>query len=326
MNKVSDACVHIALAADHRYACGLKATFISMVNACRSPKMLEFHIFDVGLTKADREELDLLGKRFGYLSPIDYIVPDMTRIEDKFEVFHNSYVPMLRLMFPEILPQLDWVLWADVDTLWFRDPKDLWDLRDERVSLLWAQDIPSTRKWAKKIAKWRPNRNEDEYACSGVALMNLKKMRNDKFVQKCMDFVEKWGVPLFPDQDIMNEVCYGDSIFVDRAWDCMYPIDDIQHGLVLHFNCIGQLFDKGRFERFFPLFEIWFRYYAEVVEGKGKTQVAVWWKRALYNLIAVLYPFRKLIAAITGKIHPWVSDFIQRLIFFSWLRRKRLWA
>lgn len=325
MGEANDDTVHIALAANHRYACGLKATFASMVNAAGTKSALRFHVFDDGLTTEDKAELVELGIRFGYREVIDFIVPDMRAIRERFSAFHGSHIPMLRLFFPDMLPDLDWVLWADVDTLWFRDPAELWGLRDNSVSLLWSRDIPSTRKWAKRIAKWRPDREESHYACSGVVLMNLERMRRLGFVGKCIGFVEKWGTPMFPDQDIMNEICYDDCKFVDESWDCLYPVENIESGLVLHFNCIGNLFDRGVFRGLFPLFEIWFKYYNEVVEGKSVAIVAAWWKRGLWNLTALFYPFRKVIAFITDRIHPWVSDFIQRFIFFSWLRRKALW-
>ena len=325
VGDTNDDIVHVALAANHRYVCGLKATFASMVNATRDKSALCFHIFDDGLTVDDRAELVELGHRFGYYETVNFIVPDMDAIKEKFSAFHGSHIPMLRLFFPEILSDLDWVLWADVDTLWFRDPKALWNLRDPSVSLLWARDIPSTRKWAKRIAKWRPDRDESRYACSGVVLMNLARMRKTGFVKQCYDFVAQWGTPLFPDQDIMNEICYDDCRFVDESWDCLYPMDNVESGLVLHFNCIGHLFDEGRYRGLFPLFEIWFRYYSEVVEGNDKTTVASWWKRGLWNLVAVFYPLHKLIAVVTDRVHPWVSDFIQRFMFFSWLRRKNLW-
>jgi len=325
MGDANDNTVHVALAANHRYARGLFATFASMVDAASEKRRLRFHVFDIGLAPEDRDALAALGRRLGYGGTIDFRVPDMEPLERDFDSFHGSHIPVLRLFFPELLPELDWVLWSDVDVLWFRDPAKLWAERDGEVSLLWSRDIPSTRKWAKKTARWRPDMDESRYACSGVVLMNLERMRRLGFVEKCIGFVRKWGTPMFADQGVLNEICYDDSRFVDDAWDCLYPVDDVKSGLVVHFNCIGYLFDGGRFRGIFPLFEIWFRYYEDVVEGKGGSVVAAWWKRCLWNLAALLYPFRKPIAFATDRIHPWVSDFIQRFIFFSWLRRKKLW-
>ena len=317
--------VHIALAANHRYTAGLNATFVSMINASSDSNRLRFHVFDDGLTDDDRSRLIELGRRFGYDRHIDFRTMDMGVIKTRFKEFHGSHIPVLRLFFPDLLSELSWVLWADVDTLWFRDPILLWEERDESVSLLWARDIPSTRRVATKNARWRPDRDEFRYACSGVVLMNLTRMRASDFVSKCMDFVDSWGTPMFPDQDILNEICYDDSKFVDERWDCMYPTSNVEDGVVLHFNCIGHLFEEGVCKGFSPLFEIWFRYYRQVVEGISGAQICPLWKRACYNLIALLHPVQKVFAYCLDPIHPWISDFVQRMIFFSWVRRKRLW-
>ena len=322
---MKDNFVHIALAANHRYVKGLNATFVSMINAASDKHRLKFHIFDDGLTEADRAFLVELGERFGYNESVDFKLPDMQSLKTRFREFHGSHSPVLRLFFPDLLSELSWVLWADVDTLWFRDPISLWEERDESVSLLWSRDIPSTRRVATKNARWRPNRDEFRYACSGVVLMNLTRMRASNFVPKCMDFVDNWGTPMFPDQDILNEICYDDSKFVDERWDCMYPTPNVEDGVVLHFNCIGHLFEEGVCKGFSPLFEIWFRYYRQVVEGISDAQVCPLWKRGCYNLIALLHPVQKVFAYCFDPIHPWISDFVQRMIFFSWVRRKRLW-
>ena len=139
---------------------------------------------------------------------------------------------------------------------------------------------------------------------------------------------------------------YGSGFFYEDAFNAVLPeayeaalnesgidpvsrpeIDvlSVEDGVVLHFNCIGHLFEEGVCKGFSPLFEIWFRYYRQVVEGISDAQVCPLWKRGCYNLIALLHPVQKVFAYCFDPIHPWISDFVQRMIFFSWVRRKRLW-
>ena len=313
------------MAANHRYARGLNATLVSMINATADKERLRFHIFDDGLEPSDRKEQEGLAHQFGYGQTIDFRTSDLAPLLSRFSAYHGSQTAFLRLFFPDLLPEFDWILWADVDTLWFRDPASLWAERDDGVSVLWSHDIRSSCLAAKKKAVWRPDRDVMRYACSGVMLMNLKRMRETGFVKKAITFFEKWGSPHFADQDILNEICYDDSRFVDNRWDCMYPVKDAEQGVVIHCNCIGPYFSDKTVRRFFPLFEIWFRHYAEVIEGKKNAVVASWWKRALYNTMAAFYPASRAIALVTDPIQPWTSDLIQRMFFFAWLRRKRLW-
>lgn len=315
--------VHIALAANHRYMPGLRATMISMINAATEPERLNFHVFSDGLTAEDEQEIQAIADRKG--SKVEFLHPDMTDIENRFTKYNGSHTTFLRLFFPELLKDLDWVIWSDVDTLWFKDPAMLWRMQDDEKSLLWVRDMPSTRRWGKRIAKWRPDRDEKHYACAGVMLMNLELLRKKDLVGKSVDFVKRWGTPLFVDQDILNEICYDDCRFIDETWDCFYPVKNINHGLVLHFNGLGPHFNDGKFKGWFPQFEIWFRYYMEIVEGRHGAPVASGLKRLVYGMVALLHPIQRYFAPITFRIHPWVSDYIQRWIFFSWLRRKQLW-
>jgi len=322
---MNDKLIHIAVASNHNYARGLNATLVSIVKATSDKRRLRFHVFDDGLEASDRNELQMLVKRFGYTQPIDFRSPDLQQVLSNLDTYHGAQTAYIRLFFPELLPDLDWVLWTDVDVLWFRDPSLLWDMQDANVSVLWSRDVRSTCIVAKKMSKWRPDRDVMHYACSGVMLMNLRKMRATNFIKTAMDFLAKWGSPCFADQDVLNEVCYEDSKFVDDRWDCMYPTNGIENGVVIHFNCIGPYFKDTKVRRFFPLFEIWFRFYAEVINGESGAAVASWWKRALYNVIAACYPLSRLLAPITDHIQPWTSDLIQRMFFFAWLRKKKLW-
>lgn len=318
--------VHVALASNRRYLPGLRATMVSLIRAASAPERLRFHVFSDGLLPEDQRVLQDLAGRFGYEAPIYFRVPDMTPIEKAFKAYNGSLTPFLRLFFPELLVGVDWVLWSDVDVLWFRDPLKLWEERDTRFSVVWSQDIPSSRKAAvKQAVRWRRDMDDARYCCSGVMLMNLRKMRECGFVAKCVDFVTQWGSPLFADQDVLNELCYEDAKMVDRRWNLMYPIDAVGDGVVIHFNGIGPKFNDSAFSGFSPLYEIWFRYRNQVVDRQELTAVCPLYTRVWFGLLAFLYPIHRQIACLTDPVHPWVSDFIQRNLLFAWLRRKVLW-
>ena len=92
--------IDIALASNHNYVRGLKATFVSMINAARNKRMLRFHVFDDGLTVEDKKELVDLGLHFGYDVPIDYCVPEMESLKKMFKSYRGGHTAFLRLFFP----------------------------------------------------------------------------------------------------------------------------------------------------------------------------------------------------------------------------------
>lgn len=316
--------VHIALAANHRYAPGLKATLVSMVRACSDRGRLRFHVFSDGLTDDDKSDLIALAERFGYREEIDFREPDMTVMERNFSAYYGTYTTFVRIFFPEMLPELDWVLWSDVDTLWFRDPIELWNERDGRSSIVWVEDLPSTKQM---VGEWHlrvdPLFRQHRYCCSGVMVMNLRRLRESGFVSRALEFVDQHGTPPFADQGVFNALCSGDSKIVDDAWDLLKPNAKTDMGVVLHFNGLGKLFNVRRYTGWRPLYEIWFRHYVQIVEERPGVQVWPLWKRLGMGMLGTFRFASPLLALLP--LRPWHCDNIGRTVFFAWLRGKALW-
>lgn len=317
--------VHIALAANHRYAPGLKATLVSMVRACSNRGRLRFHVFSDGLTDDDKSDLIALAERFGYREEIDFREPDMTVMERKFSAYYGTHTAFVRIFFPEMLPELDWVLWADVDTLWFRDPIELWNLREDRYPLLWCEDLPSTRRF---VRDWHMQFDETfddrAYCCSGVMLMNLAKLRQEKFVARGLELVSRYGTPPFADQGVFNALCGREAKVVDGSWDLLVPASGVADRFVLHFNGLGKLFGNVAYTGWRPLYEIWFRHYAQVVEGRTGAQVWPLWKRLFVTMLGALSPFSPIVDFLPFR--HWQRDNIRRTLFFARLRGRSLWS
>lgn len=316
--------VHIALAANRRYLQGLRVTLVSMLNSCKSKEILQFHVFSDGLTDEDQRELTELAGRFGYDVPIDFRDVDMAPVLSRLAKYNGSHTAYLRLFFAELLPELDWVIWSDVDTIWLRDIAGLWKERDESVSLLWSRDLPSISSDAAEWhRRWRSDFNPSRYGCSGVLLMNLKRMRATDFISRCREFLSSVSDPLFADQGVLNEVCYGDAKFLDDRWDLLNPTPDWRKGIVLHFNGIGRLFNDKTFPGLRPLYEIWFRYREQVVYGRAGAHVCTLVKRIAFSLLGLAYLPRWVFSWLP--VQGQRIDSIHRLVYFSWLRKKALW-
>ena len=88
--------VHVVMAADKAYEKGLEVAKASMIGSCSDPSRLDFHIFT-----ADPALMDRIRRDFG--------------------TYKGSPMAFLRLYLGELLPEVDWVVYSDVDTLWRRD-------------------------------------------------------------------------------------------------------------------------------------------------------------------------------------------------------------
>ena len=314
--------IHIALAANHRYLPGLLVTMVSIVRSCSDKQRLIFHVFSDGLSSEDKDKVQELTVKYG-APPPQFLEPDMTPIKAKFGAYKQAHTAFLRLFLCEFL-DVDWVLYTDVDTLWLRDICELWELKDDSVMLQWCLDLPSTHECVRTYAKWFDDFNKVKYGCSGVALMNLAKMRRTDFTTQCKNFADKWGTPFFVDQDILNYVCRNDSALLPGVWDCLIPTREAVNGLVYHFTGIGSMFNSS-FAGWRPLYYPWFRFYYDFVLEQQQRPACSLFKRLIFWLLGSFYPNRKLIAFLLRRAHYHWTDNIERQLFFAWLWRHAKW-
>ncbi len=311
--------IHIALAANHRYLPGLLVTMASMIRSATAKDRLLFHIFSDGLSAEDKARVSEAAKEFGAGEP-EFHEPDMTPLKNLLEEYRSSQTASLRLFFCRML-EVDWIVYSDVDTLWLRDVCELWELRDESVSVQWCRDLPSIQEGVKGYTKWNLDFDSSKYSCSGVLLMNLRRMRDVGFDLQCIDFVKKWGTPFFPDQDILNYICRNDEKELPGYWDCLNPTREAVNGLVYHFNGIGLLFNSD-FSGWRPLYYPWFRFYYDFITKEPRRPVCGRFKRFIFWLLGSFYPSRKFFSCF---LNPFLTDNVTRQLFFAWLWRHAKW-
>lgn len=123
-----------------------------------------------------------------------------------------------RVLLPELLPELDRVLYLDSDLIVRRSLEPLWTT-DLGEHLLGAVTNP--------LYPFQPPYPKDalgidapaEYFNSGVLLLNLRQMRVEgttrKLAQVAMDRPGLW----YPDQDALNLVCRGRWLAVHPRWN-----------------------------------------------------------------------------------------------------------
>lgn len=269
---MSDGKVHVALVANMRYRPGLEATRHSMIAACRSPERLVFHEFG----DADMER---------FLS--------RAGMAD----FNGSKLAYLRLFLPELLPDCEWVLYADVDTLWFRDPCELWDCRDDAHALCWVEDLPTTREECRRwcAARGVKFHRDWKYACSGVMLMNLAKWRRESLTERTVAFIRRHGCPPFADQDVLNLVLGGDARMLASDWDCVLP-PGRKRACVLHICGLGRSFGENEYRGMVPQYALWSDYYRTEILRLPASATPY---EGRFRLLAVVaYPLLPVLAAV----------------------------
>ena len=279
--------IHVVLAADANYAPGLKVTRDSMVRSCSDARRVVFHVFD------------------------ETALRDLSGLE-VFDKYNTSKMPYLRLFLPELLPEVEWVVYSDVDTIWNRDVCELEALFDPDVGIQWVRDFRGTmeeeRRWGASVrAKGLGFAGFDEsrYACSGVCIMNLAKMRRENMTRRAVEMVAACEKPPHADQDVLNELYNQDSAFLPGVWNCMGHFRDLPHWnarCVYHLTGVGLRFHAEVPPVYPPQYQFWWN----VAHGRHDVCLRS-------RVLAALWPFRFLAWLV-----PWrLRERVVRQWFFA---------
>lgn len=135
------------------------------------------------------------------------------RYEDKNNNFikvgyYVSTAAIIKFYIPEILWDLDKVLYLDSDILVTKDLEDLYSFDIENYYAAVVEDIKAEHTIPSIIHKLKCNLKK--YFNSGMMLLNLNKMRNDGISEKLLNYRENC-VNYFMDQDAFN-IVFNESV------------------------------------------------------------------------------------------------------------------
>lgn len=234
----TDSKIHVALASDDNYFVGLLTTIWSIARNCSRPQDLVFHILDGGISKANWEFLVKIfePKR----CTITNLPVNQKESFDGFKAFHGSgTMTYARLLLPDILPEIDQVVYSDVDILWLVDIAEMWDKLNPHVIMHITPFGTPTEEQVWFTSHGYDFRKDPSF-CAGMIVMNLKKFREEGLHYKMMETIRQnnGDLPLC-DQTAMNIHMFGrkDKQYLDRRWQRpsggTLPLPE--EGFVLHF-------------------------------------------------------------------------------------------
>lgn len=127
---------------------------------------------------------------------------------------------MFRVMLPELLPDVDKIIYLDADILVNRDIKELWDTDIQDYCLAAVPDYSTIHGLGIPYPVGKKEVLASHYFNTGVLVMNLNCIRADgNMREKILNYLgENPGAFLF-DQDALNAV-YGDRTYLlDESWN-----------------------------------------------------------------------------------------------------------
>lgn len=302
MNIPNQEPINIALAADGGYFCGLLVTACSIAKYASNEVMLRFNILDGGIIENDWE---LLKDRIVHFHPSS----EFRRFkitEDLFKdclSWHGNHMTYARLLLPDLLSNVDYCVYCDVDFLWMRDIAELWAERKDNVALISTWDGAKST-WDVDGVWLKENGfdfSPDDYFCAGLTFFNLKYFREYGLHKHCFELLKL--KPPFNDQTVLYIVTKGKTKLVSLCWQRIhqYVIPTmIAEGAVIHYaGAIPWKPSPLRIGFLSDLTLLWHRMNAE---ARG---ITVWQSLRMYFGVWYIFWHRGLRNAFVGlnKIH-----------------------
>ncbi len=179
-----------------------------------------FHIFhDETLTEVNKEKLVQTVGGFG-----SYLQFHQLKSSD-FE-FDNPGVKsftigtMFRVVIPNVLKELDKIIYLDADLLLNCDVMTLWniDISDYSLAAVWDSAFVEGVEMPRVVKEGFVLR--ERYFNAGVLLMNLNRIRErGDLLALTREFLEKYPDSILPDQDAFNYYFNDTTLLLDDNWN-----------------------------------------------------------------------------------------------------------
>ena len=201
--------IHIALAADRRY---LPFAAIAVASAAANTRRpIVFHFLHEDLTDRDLQAFDFL-ERFPHASL------NVHRITGAFfrdwPAMRWSRAIYYRLILPDLLPDLERIIYLDSDLLVLRDPAELFDMPFDGASCM-AVVTKVSPDHARRVGI-----PPERYFNSGVLVFSPAQWKRAGCADRFKECIAQYADRLkYPDQDILNIVFQSEVRFLHPRWN-----------------------------------------------------------------------------------------------------------
>lgn len=200
----TDKALHVAYAADDRYAKYLGISLLSLLETNTAFESISCYVLDCGIGGENRKRLEeIAGAHTCQIQfvPVESIEQKLNLQGAAFTIAVASYA---RLFLPSLLPEpVEKLLYLDCDTIVADSLLDMWNTKLDNAYIAGVQDTVDS--FFQKVIGLSP---ELPYINAGVLLINLKRWREDGLEARFGEFIRRFnGQVPHHDQGTINGVC-----------------------------------------------------------------------------------------------------------------------
>lgn len=263
--------VPIAFAFDSNLVMPACVALTSLLLNASNKTFYDIFILYSGLSEADKDPLRQTAARFGNCRLNFKEVGD--EFDNAFEIRNITTPTYFRLLIPELIPEYDKIIYADVDIIFRCDLSEVYstDMKDNYIAGTYDLGMNLGEDGKKYIATM-PELQQGEYLQAGFILINSAEIRKDE-LGKQFKILAKRKLK-FQDQDILNIACKKKLVL---PWK--YNMTDYSFYYIFHHSelltakyansdideakNIGNLHFNGHkpWKKYSVNFDIWWEYY-----------------------------------------------------------------
>ncbi|HPT40888.1 MAG TPA: glycosyltransferase family 8 protein [Candidatus Gastranaerophilaceae bacterium] len=211
--------IPIFLASDDNYAPFVATTITSIVKNTTS--FINFYVLDGGIVEWNKQKIQSIQSDFKNFS-VEFVDMGKCGLERFPNLNHYSVNTFSRYFIPELKPDLDKILYLDIDIIVKGDIAQLYnqEMNDYPIAAILEDFYPENYKYLKQIC---PNYDGgSNYFNAGVLLISLDYFRKNNITQQLIDTTVKLkDLIRCADQDILNFVFANNFKILDYKFDFM---------------------------------------------------------------------------------------------------------
>ena len=256
--------INICYASSQKYSKFLALSILTVLKSKNPDDDISIYILDGGL--GDNDKRKILDLKNAANCNIKFINVDSQIFRDLpvNKSDHLAIQTYYRLLIPDLIPEVDKVLYLDCDV-------------EVRTSLdeLYNTDLSDSVIAAVRDVGFEINHKRldtDKYFNSGVMLLDLAALRKTNFTGSVFTFIENNREKLkYYDQDVINMYFAGQIKELDAKWNCQKNIvnfkefkKDTKDANIVHYlsnkkydfvyQCLPLVFKTGYAKELFPLY------------------------------------------------------------------------
>jgi len=312
--------VHISYVTDANY---MLPVFVSAASAAiysTAEKVVVIHLIEEGVSD------DAVAKFTDDLKAVNKTVEVVhhawrSHEFDKYPGWNGSRLVYVRLVLDAIMPDVDWVIPIDGDTLWLGNPFDMMAARDENAMVMMSVDPPPADGVEYQNFDWFAKQGLtdytiDKYGCAGVMIHNLKKMRELGFSRKAKKFLETYPIPPLLEQMVIGYVAREHLSILPKEWGVFSVWSggmDLTKGALVHYVQDLPIVRKKLNRLFSDVVMLWFDFCKIVLHHDYYRERFGWWTRFWRRGLFVFLKHNQWLV----NLHPYVRSRFRNTTGFS---------